>query len=91
MHTMKLRFALMSIFMLLPLQSEAKEVYVALLTEAETRVKNLDEFDDVIRRYSHDIDYYCAPRVKDSTLVLKEDQMLVIRGGRGSINARLIT
>lgn len=70
---MKLRFVLMSIFMLLPLQSEAKEVYVALLTEDETRVKNFDEFDDVIRKYNHDIDYYFSgPSRQNFTLILKE-------------------
>jgi hypothetical protein len=89
-ETMKMRLLLISLFMLLSFPLEAKQVYVAILTADETRVKNLDELDELIRKYNHDIDYYfSAPRVKDFKLILEPDQELVIRGGRGSIKEEI--
>jgi len=87
---MKMRFVLMSIFMLLllPLRLEAKEVYVALVSEDQMKlgVPNLNAFDQIIKSHLLDFDDYFT---KNGDLTLEINQELIIRGGRGSINTKL--
>jgi hypothetical protein len=85
---MKMISALMSMLMsmLLPLPVQAKDVYMALLSEDITNsAKNFDSLDAVIMANTKAIDQY----FQNGDLTLQSDQELVIRGGRGSIATAL--
>jgi hypothetical protein len=87
---MKIRFALMIMFMLmlLPLRLEAKSVNVALVSgsQMEQGVPNLDALDQIIQSNLLNLDDYFT---KNDDLTLQLNQELVIRGGRGSIRTKL--
>jgi hypothetical protein len=86
---MKMIFVLMmSMFMLmlLPLPLQAKDVYLALVSEDLTKgLKNLDSLDVIIMANDQNIDQY----FKNGNLTLQPNQELIIRGGRGSIKREL--
>jgi hypothetical protein len=86
---MKMRFALMSMFMLvlLPLRLEARPVYWAVVSEDAMEVAaNLKELDTVIESHLLVIDDYFT---KNDDLTLQPDQELIIRGGKGNIGQEL--
>jgi hypothetical protein len=85
---MKMRFALMIMFMLMLLPSalEAKDVYLALVSEDITKaVTSFDTLDAIIKSNSYDIDHY----FQNGDLTLQPNQEFIIRGGRGPIKREL--
>jgi hypothetical protein len=85
---MKIRFVLMSVFMLmlLPFPLEAKDVYLALVSDDVAKDRqNLDSLDPIIKTNLQDMDHYFG----NGDLTLQLNQEFIIRGGRGSIKREL--
>jgi hypothetical protein len=87
-ETMKFRFVLMSILMLLPLPSKAKDVFLQKMSvELASDIPNLDSLDAII-----DTNQSMSEVVRllnSGELKLKENEVLMISGGRGSIKKEL--
>jgi hypothetical protein len=85
---MKIIFGMLGVLMLtlLPLPLEAKDIYMAVLSEyLVTGAGSLDNLDVLIRTNSSEVDHY----FQNGNLILQHDQALIIRGGRGSIGREL--
>jgi hypothetical protein len=86
--TMKFRFVLVTILMLLPLPVKANDVFLQKMSEElASDIPNLDSLDAIIDTNQS------MPEVvrllKSGELKLKENEVLMMSGGRGSIKQEL--